>query len=206
MRGQPELFQFAQDDLQRGDLARIGLAHDDGRVANGQRVAHVMDEFDRAGAIEEGEPVAQIINAGDIGLYAHRVAARLRTRIADTRAVAHRPLPRHASAARQYPLEKAGFSALKRPDDRNETRTGDAVFMIGSVQYRAPSSVTRRGRGPARVPFRQAINSQTQTRPLGAMFSVMTAPSIWRGRHRPPQTCCRAFDMVARTSARAQDG
>src|SRR5208283_3062153 len=164
---QPELFQFAQDDLQRWDLAGIGLAHDDGGVANGQRVAHVMDEFDRAGTIEEGEPVAQIVDAGQVWLDAHRMAARLRARIADTSAFAHRPLPRHASAARQYPLEKAGFSALKRPDDRDEAGTGDTVFVIGCAQYRAPSSVTRRGEAPRASHFVRRSTPQTQTRPIG---------------------------------------
>ena len=78
MRGNPEVFEFAQNNLKRWDLARVGLAYDDGGVANGQGVAHVMDEFDRTGGIEEGEPVPEIVDAGDIGLDAHRVAARLR--------------------------------------------------------------------------------------------------------------------------------
>ncbi len=103
---QPKVFQFAKNDLERWDLARIGLAYDDGGVADGQGVAHVMDEFDRAGGIEKGEPVAEIVDAGDIGLDAHRVAARLRARIADAGAFAHRPLPRDAAAAGQeFPQE-----------------------------------------------------------------------------------------------------
>ena len=46
---QPELFELAKDDLQRRDLSRIGLANDDGGVADRQGVTHVVDEFDRAG-------------------------------------------------------------------------------------------------------------------------------------------------------------
>ena len=47
---QAELFELAKDDLQRRDLSRIGLANDDGGVADRQGVAHVVDEFDRAGS------------------------------------------------------------------------------------------------------------------------------------------------------------
>ena len=74
-----ELLELAQDDLQRGNLARVGFAHHDGRIADRQGVAHVVDEFDRSGAIEERQTVAHVVDAGDVGLDAHRVASRLRT-------------------------------------------------------------------------------------------------------------------------------
>ena len=45
----PEILQLTKNDLKRRDLARIGLAYDDCGVADGQGVAHVMNEFDRAG-------------------------------------------------------------------------------------------------------------------------------------------------------------
>ena len=141
----PDFLEFAQDDLQRRNLARIGLANDDDRIADGQRVAHVMDEFDRARAVEKGQPVAHVVDAGDIRLDAHRVTAGLGARIADARALAHRPLPGETPAAGHDALEKARFSALKRPDNGDETRTGNAMLMIGCGQCRAPSSVSWRG-------------------------------------------------------------
>ena len=81
-----------------------------------------MDEFDRAGAIEEGEAVAHIIDAGDIGLDAHRMGARLGAGIADAGAFAHRTLARRAAAARQNGFQKAGFAALKGADQRDQPR------------------------------------------------------------------------------------
>src|SRR6185437_8278889 len=198
-----EVFEFAKDDLERRDLARVGLADDHRGVADGQGVAHVVDEFDRARGIEESEPVAEIVDAGDIGLDAHRMAARLRTRIADGRAFAHRPLPRDAPAARQYPLEKAGFAALKRPDDGDETGTGDAVLVIGSAQYRPPSSVTPRERGAARVSFARRSTPYDPSAPPWTRLSQSSprpgpgaGPLVDRRGPRAVQ-----FDMLARTGA-----
>ena len=100
-----ELLELAQDDLQSRNLAGVGFADHDGGVGDRQRVAHVVDELDRARAVEEGEPVAHVVDAGDIRLDAHGVAACLRTRIAHAGALAHRPLPSQASAAREDSLE-----------------------------------------------------------------------------------------------------
>ncbi len=149
MRGSAELLELAQDDLKRRNLARVGLANHDRGVADRQRRMHVVDELDRSRAIEEGQPVAHVVDAGDIGLDAHGVAARLLARVADGGPVADRALPRQRSAARQYPFEEAGFSALERPDDGDETRTGDAVLVMDSSQYPAPSSGARGGRAAA---------------------------------------------------------
>ena len=128
--GNAKLLKFPQNHLQRRGLARIGLAHDHRRVADRQREAHVVGEFDRARAIEEGEAVAHIIEAGDVGLDAHRVGARLGTGIADAGALAHRALPRRAAPARQQALEKAGLAALERADDRDQSRSDNSVFAI----------------------------------------------------------------------------
>ena len=48
------LFELAQDELQLRDLLLVQLAHHDRGVDRGQRRAHVVDEFDRAGTIDEG--------------------------------------------------------------------------------------------------------------------------------------------------------
>ena len=49
-----ELLELAQDHLQRRDFPGVGFADDDGGVGHRQGVAHVVDEFDRARAVEEG--------------------------------------------------------------------------------------------------------------------------------------------------------
>ena len=53
------VLELLQDDLQRRDALGVGLADDDGRVARGQRERAFMLEFDGAGAVDEGEGVAE---------------------------------------------------------------------------------------------------------------------------------------------------
>ena len=166
-----QLFMQQNGDTVGGRKIELTM-RDDGGVADGQGVTHVVDEFDRARSVEEGEPVAEVIDAGDIGLDAHGVAARLRARIADAGAFAHRALPRHAAAARQDPLEKAGFAALKRSDDRDQTGARDAIFVIGCVQYRPPSSVAPRREAP-RASHCKAIHSLDPNASLRTRFSQL---------------------------------
>ena len=48
------VLELAQDELQLRDLLFVHLADDDGGIDRRQRRAHVMDELDRARAIDEG--------------------------------------------------------------------------------------------------------------------------------------------------------
>ena len=66
--------------------------------------------------------------------------------ISDGGAFAHGPLPRHGAAARQYPLKKAGLTALKRPDDRHKTGTGNPVLVIGCVHVGLPKALRHAAR------------------------------------------------------------
>ena len=52
------LFQLAQDELKLRDLLLVQFAHDHRRVDRRQHRAHVVDEFDRAGTVEQGIGVA----------------------------------------------------------------------------------------------------------------------------------------------------
>ena len=83
-----QLLELAQRELQREDLARIGLAHDDRRVDERQHVARFMGEFHRSRKIDEGVLVAEIVGVADVGLDAHLMRARLRAGVADARALA----------------------------------------------------------------------------------------------------------------------
>ena len=67
------ILELLEDQLQRRHLLLVGLADDDRGVAGGERVRRVGLEFDRAGAIEEGEAVAEEIDGGDVELDAHAV-------------------------------------------------------------------------------------------------------------------------------------
>ena len=131
--GHAERLEFAEDALQRGNFLRVRLADYDRGVADRQHVTHVVHEFDRAGAVDEGEPVAEIVDMRDVGLDAHRMGARFRAGVADARALPHRSLPRRAAAANQQPLEQAGLAALKWADDRYQSGTGDPVIVSGAI-------------------------------------------------------------------------
>ena len=49
------IVELLQDDLQRRDALRIGLADDDGHIAGGKRESAFVRELDRAGTVDEGE-------------------------------------------------------------------------------------------------------------------------------------------------------
>ena len=125
-----EVFEFAQDHAQRRQLALVGLADDDRRVAERQHVARLMREFDRAGQVDEGEAVAQIIDGSDIGFDAGGVGARLGAAVADRGAVAHRTLPRQGAGAGENAFEQGGLAALERTDEGDQSRPADALVGL----------------------------------------------------------------------------
>ena len=181
MRGRASSSSSRRITCSAGILREFRLAYHDHRVADRQRRPHVVDELDRSGAVEKGEPVSHVIDAADVRLNAHRVAAGLRARIADAGALADRPLSRQRPAARQYSLKKAGFAALKRSDNGNETRTGDAVLVMDSSQNPAPS-------GGARSEYPVAFSSRRARR-----------KNSRRGYTRLSRSC-RHPDMLARSA------
>jgi hypothetical protein len=77
------VFQFAQDQLQLRHLFLVGLADHDRGVHRREHGAHVMNEFDRAGAVDEGVAVAHEFGGGDRSLDAHLVGARFLAGVAD---------------------------------------------------------------------------------------------------------------------------
>ena len=133
-----EVFELAQDELKLRHLLLVGLADHDGGIDRGQRGAHVMDEFDGAGAIDEGVAVAHELGGGDGELDAHLVMARLLGRIADGGAGLHRTLPLDRAGARQDRFEERGLSRLKRAHQR------DAPGTLGSCAAIAICSRHRR--------------------------------------------------------------
>ena len=125
-----ELFQLAQDQLQLRDLLLVGLAHHDRGIDRRQRRAHVVDELDRARAIEEGVGVAHERGGGDGQLDAHRVMARLRGGIADRGAGLHRALPLDRAGAGEDRFEQRGLAALEwaHQCDAPGTRGSSAIL------------------------------------------------------------------------------
>ena len=68
-------------------------------------------ELDRAGAIEEGEAIAEEIDGGDVELDAHAVMAGLLRGVAHRIAAGRRALAGDGAGARQNGFEKRGLSA-----------------------------------------------------------------------------------------------
>ena len=85
MRNLP-LFELAQDQLQLRNLLFIRLADHDRGIDRRQGRPHVVHEFDRARAIDEGIAVVHEGGGRDRYLHAHAVIARLGGTIADGRA------------------------------------------------------------------------------------------------------------------------
>ena len=81
--GNAAILELFEDHLQRRHLLGVGLADDDGGIARRSTRARLVLEFDRAGAVEEGEVVAEEIGVGDIELDAHAVIAGFGRGIAD---------------------------------------------------------------------------------------------------------------------------
>ena len=117
------LLELAQHDLERRNLALVRLADDDRRVADRRDVAHVVQELDRAGAIDEGHALAEEIDAS-------RRWARCSCEWARASALASPTLSPFADAAGagdgsgalQDGFEQGGLAALKRADDRDASR------------------------------------------------------------------------------------
>ncbi len=134
-----QVFELAQDQLQLRDLLLVRLAHHHRGVDRGQRRAHIVNEFDRAGAIDEGVVVAEEIRGRDRELDAHLVVTRFRRSIADRRAGLDRSLSRDRAGARQDRLKQRGLAALEgahQCDAPGTLGTGAAV----SCHVRLPSA------------------------------------------------------------------
>ena len=93
------VLELLQDDLQRRDALRVRLAHDDGRVARGQRKRAFMLEFDGAGGVDESEGVTEESHVGAVEGDAHAVVASLGARVTDGRFVGDTAGPRDRTGA-----------------------------------------------------------------------------------------------------------
>ena len=93
------VLELLQDQLQRGHPLGIGLAHHHGRVAARERERALVLELDGAGAVDEGEVVAEEADVGDVDLDAHAVVASLAGGITDRILVGHLALARHGAGA-----------------------------------------------------------------------------------------------------------
>ena len=119
MRGNFLVFEFAQDELKLRDFLLVHFADDHRGVDRRQHRAHVVDELDRAGTVEERVGVAHEIRGGDGELDAHVVMARFLAGVADRVAGLDRALARDRAGAGEDRFEQRGLAALERTDQRD---------------------------------------------------------------------------------------
>src|SRR5579862_8481099 len=118
------VLQLAQNELQLRHLLLVHLADDDGDVDRRQHGAHVVDEFDRARAIEERISVAHEIRGGGGELDAHAVMARFLAGIADRIAGFDGALALDGTGAGEDRFQERGLAALERANQRDAAWTG----------------------------------------------------------------------------------
>jgi hypothetical protein len=125
-------FQLAQNELKLRNLLLVELADHDRGVDCGQRRAHVLDEFDRAGAIDESIAVAHEIGGGDGELDAHLVVARLFAGVTHRVARIDGALALNRAGAGEDRFEQRGLAALERAHQRDApwTRYSCAIRAI----------------------------------------------------------------------------
>src|SRR5438309_1567134 len=87
----PELVQRAQRRCPERRTSRIRIDDDDGNVGDSQCLGAVGGKADRAGYVEDGEIVAEILEIVEVEFSRAAALARLLTRIADAGAVGRRP-------------------------------------------------------------------------------------------------------------------
>ena len=148
------VFQLAQDELKLRDFLLVHFADDHRGIDRRQHRAHVMDEFDRARAIEEGIGVAHEIGGGDGKLDAHAVMTRFLAGVADRVAGLDRALARNHAGAGEDRFKQRGLAALEGTDQRDAAGTRRAPAVVSVRRHEHLPLLTRHSRrpgGPARA-------------------------------------------------------
>ena len=133
-----QVFKLAQDELQLRQLALIGLANHHGSIDRRQRRAHILREFDRAGAIDERITVAHEASRHGGETHPHLVCACFGTCIAGARAGLDTPGLRDRSRTREDRLKQCGFSALERAHQCDASRTALGAWGTSQVLSHTP--------------------------------------------------------------------
>ena len=131
-----QLFELAQDQLQLRNLLFVGLADDHRGIDRRQRGAHVVDEFDRTGTIDEGVAVAHERRGGDRKLDAHAVMARFLAAVADRGPRLDGALAPDRAGAGEDRFEQRGLAALEWAHQRDAPWTRELVCR--SVPFPPP--------------------------------------------------------------------
>src|SRR5215467_14024653 len=163
------IFELAQNELELRHLLLIHLADNDCGIDRGQRGAHVVGEFDRAGTINESEALAHESRGGDRELYAHHMMARLLAAVADRRAGLYRALTLDRTGTGEDRLHQRGLATLERAHQRDApgTRCSCAVLCHFPPPFR----------------FRDAALCETRAEQLSFQPYDRLASDSYRWRH-----------------------
>ena len=188
---QAQLLELAQHELQRKNLARIGLADDDRRVDERQRLARFVGELEGARDVDESVLIAEIVGVANVRLDAHLMGARFGGEIAERSAFSRR------AGAHEQRLEKLGLAGLERADDRNEPRPPNscAESVILPAHRLPPSSEpygkmrgsVMRDRTTCRARRQDERDRRRRTKGRSATFSSAPSP----GNDRVSRFCAR---------------
>jgi len=135
------ILELAQDELKLRDLFLVHLADHDRGIDRGQRRAHVVGEFHRAGAIDERVAVAHELGRGSAKFDAHLMMARFFAGIADRGSGIDGALAWDRAGTRQYRFEECGLAALERAHQRDAPGTRSACAVL--CHFRLPGCETR---------------------------------------------------------------
>src|SRR5260370_36357410 len=113
-----------------------------GGIDGRQNGAHVVDEFNRARAIEKRIAVAHNRGRGDREIYAHLVVARFLAGVADRGSGLNSALTLYRAGAGKNRLQKRGLTALERPHQRNTPWASRPAFL---VSHKLPPSMVEIG-------------------------------------------------------------
>jgi len=113
-----------------GNLLLVGLAHNHGRIDEGQHGTHVVDELDRSRAIDEGVALPHERGGRHRQLDAHAVVARFPAGVAHSGAGLDRTLALDRTSAKQDRFEQTGLATLERAQQRNAAWTCGARIVL----------------------------------------------------------------------------
>ncbi len=182
---------------QRADRDRaldLGLAHHDDDVGDQHRLLRLVQQLDRAGAIEDRPRVAEEGRVGDVDLGRHAAGPRLGGVIADRIAVAHAAAPAGRAAGEQQRFEQCRLARQIRADQ------GDTA---GGARHRDPPLQSGRGRHAARAALLFHGHGSWRAAPSEAIGIWRCPATAARGRRA---RCGRRLRAVRRSRSRRRCG
>ena len=144
------LLELAQDRPAGPAACARPPRNDDRRVAGGRDASHLVQEFDGAGAIDEGHALAHEVGGGDVRLDAMAVGARLGAAVADGVAVGDPAGALDGARSLQDGFEQRGLAALKGPDDGDAPWTRETSTCGFLLRARLPMVSSWSGHWPCK--------------------------------------------------------